>query len=349
MDNIVPKFSIIIPVYNSENYIGKALDSLLNQNFEGYEIILVNDGSTDRSRKICEQYEKNYANVLLFNEKNGGLCSARNKGIEVASGRYIMFMDNDDEFQKDSLNIIWNSISKLRCDILRFNRTRIQVFDNGKRKIDIYGCKNIVNVGDRPKYVTREELFKNYRSYRKSGCFAGIWNGVYKKELFKDIRFDTSIKAGGEDWLVNLQLYELAQSVGFISDSLYIYYRRVSHSISTTYQTNRIDAIVKCANLERKLIESNSIDLTEILYSDIRYIAQIIKIMMHKESHLKMKDKVEILNNISLEPGLNVLDISNKIRKLSMLYKIYMILYIKKRYCLLILLSEVILKLRGNT
>jgi len=94
-----------MPVYNSEKYLIPALTSLQNQSFKNFEVILVNDGSTDNSQSICEEFCKKDFRMKLYSQKNEGLCSARNTGIENASGKYLMFMDNDDEISEDALDI----------------------------------------------------------------------------------------------------------------------------------------------------------------------------------------------------------------------------------------------------
>jgi glycosyltransferase involved in cell wall biosynthesis len=150
--------SVIMPVYNSEQYLAKAIESVTSQNFNNYEVILVNDGSTDGSKSICEYFMTWNKNIVLINKTNGGLCSARNKGIEKARGRYILFIDNDDEIYSDSLNIIWKAIKELKCDILRFNRTRVQIFDNKKKcKTDVYGCKNVFKNGQDKECIIRRK------------------------------------------------------------------------------------------------------------------------------------------------------------------------------------------------
>lgn len=346
MNNI--KISIIVPVYNSEKYIATCIDSLVNQKFDDVEIILVDDGSTDNSGIICEQYAEKNSKIVLITKKNGGLCSARNAGINVATGEYILFIDNDDKLEVGALDTIWRAITELKCDILRFNRKRIQIFEDGKIKEDVYGSVGVCSENKKV-IMTHGQFFDNYRLVRESGCFSGIWNGVFKRSLFSNLRFDTRITAGGEDWIINLELYSRCASVGFISDILYIYYRRMSHSVSTTYQENRILAIKESANKERNLIEKNNVSIDELLHSDIMYISQIIKIMMHPNSGLNQKDKISILAEAADEPGLNIKKISIIKADIPILEKIYLLLYKKKKYDIIIRISELILKRRGNT
>ena len=96
-----PLISLIIPVYNVEPYLSSCLDSIINQSYQHLEIILVNDGSTDGSRFLCEQYKQKDSRIILINQKNQGLSSARNTGINSATGKYLSFIDSDDEVKKD--------------------------------------------------------------------------------------------------------------------------------------------------------------------------------------------------------------------------------------------------------
>src|SRR5690606_1682010 len=95
-----PFFSFIIPVYNVERYLPECIESILNQSFKCYEIILVNDGSTDKSLEICDYFQRKDARVKILNKENEGLAETRNKGIKIASGEYLIFLDSDDHLEK---------------------------------------------------------------------------------------------------------------------------------------------------------------------------------------------------------------------------------------------------------
>ena len=104
----MPKFSIIVPVYNVESYLAKCLDSILCQSYKDYEIIAINDGSTDNSSKILKEYVDKYDNIIVINQENQGLSQARNNGVKEAKGEYIIFADSDDFIEKDLLKKIKN-------------------------------------------------------------------------------------------------------------------------------------------------------------------------------------------------------------------------------------------------
>jgi glycosyltransferase involved in cell wall biosynthesis len=116
------KISIIIPVHNTEKYLPKCLDSILNQTFEEIEIIIVNDCSTDDSKKIILKYLDLFHSVIFIDlDTNIGPGASKNRGVDVATGNYLTFVDSDDWIEKDSLQYIYNSISHTCCDVMVFN------------------------------------------------------------------------------------------------------------------------------------------------------------------------------------------------------------------------------------
>ena len=128
MENML--LSIIIPIYNAENFINKILDSILIRNFKDYEIILINDGSTDKSGIICDKYAKIDDRIVVLHKENGGVSSARNKGLDIAKGDYIAFVDPDDYIEPNMYKeMIQIAVSK-EIDIVSCNYKKIDL--NGK-------------------------------------------------------------------------------------------------------------------------------------------------------------------------------------------------------------------------
>lgn len=120
--NYCPKFTVIIPVYNVAAYLAKCIDSVLKQEFKQYEVILIDDGSTDESGTICDKFAEQDKRIVVIHQKNKGLSAARNIGIENAKGEYILFLDSDDYWHDSSaLNIIYSRLNVSNADILSFN------------------------------------------------------------------------------------------------------------------------------------------------------------------------------------------------------------------------------------
>ena len=120
MHNI--KISVIMPVYNSEKYLSATIESVLKQSLTEFELLLVDDGSKDNSGKICDQYAEKDNRVKVFHKQNGGICSARNKGLEEAEGEYIAFCDNDDLYLEGLLEDSYRLAKKNNADVVRYSR-----------------------------------------------------------------------------------------------------------------------------------------------------------------------------------------------------------------------------------
>ncbi len=116
-----PFFSIIIPVYNVEKYLGQCLDSIVHQDFKSWELICINDGSTDGSQDILEQYGDKHKQIRIQSIENGGTAAARNRGIKLAKGQYVLFVDSDDWIEPEALQIIYDAVKNNSLDILSFN------------------------------------------------------------------------------------------------------------------------------------------------------------------------------------------------------------------------------------
>lgn len=171
------KLSFIIPVYNTSQYITKCIDSILNQEIHNYEIIIVNDGSTDNSLQVLQKYIE-YQQITIISKPNGGVSSARNKGIEICKGDYIFFVDSDDYIESHSLINILNILQKEKPDLLRFS-------------------SNII-VGNNKK--TESTKLNGYKStdklYNSSRFYPVLWGYIFKTNIIKNYRlfFNESLK-----------------------------------------------------------------------------------------------------------------------------------------------------------
>lgn len=230
------KFSIIIPIYNLESYIKRCVDSVLNQSFCNYEIILVNDGSTDKSKDICQRYISE--NVILVNKENGGLSDARNVGIKNASGDYLIFLDGDDFWsEKDFLKELNNILNKGCFDLIIFPFSYY------------YSAKNIKdNIFDMSFRMTLDfhkdlEYLVSYGIYTPSA-----WNKCIRRELFLNGNLYFPVGRLSEDisWCGVLSEY---------IDSYYVY-----NNICYMYQQNREGSITHKVSEKNVLHILSSID-----------------------------------------------------------------------------------------
>ena len=226
-----PKISIIVPIYNVQQYLKKCIDSIIEQTFNDFELILVNDGSTDKSGIICDEYKKIDNRIKVIHKENGGLSSARNAGIDIAKGKYIGFVDSDDYISKFMFQKLYENIIEYNADISICDY--VEVFQD---KEIIYQEKI-----EKKKLILSniEALEKIYKE--KGWLYVVAWNKLYKKELFNDLRFP--IGKVHEDEMIAHEILYKANKIIFIEDQLYYYLQRDNSIMGKNYNINRLDII----------------------------------------------------------------------------------------------------------
>ena len=227
-------FSIIIPIYNSEKYLKECVDSILNQSFKSFEIILVDDGSTDNSSKICDTYKKLYEDkIKVIHKINEGQLASRIQGLKIASGDYIYYVDSDDTIEPNLLSDIYDVIKTNSLDVIIFKFCYTD--ENGNFKRD---SKSILKQGFVNKEKLFDEIIKSYDLY-------SLCTKVFRRNLFDKIKFNKQyyfIK-NGEDLFQSLPALFKAKSFYYLDHSYYNY-RENSLSISRKYNIRRIKSLI---------------------------------------------------------------------------------------------------------
>ena len=199
--------SIIVPIYNTEKYLRQCLESILAQTYQKFELLLVNDGSTDGSGAICDEYLSKDIRIRVFHKDNGGATSARKLALDNATGEYVMFIDSDDTIRKDALELLLTSFDN-NVDVVRANSEKNIIVSNEEWIKLLLNCK------------TRSEL----------------WGGLYKRSFLNKQSFEIplSIKIG-EDLLINI-LYALnVTNIKLVSDRIYDYNQNREMSLTNSY------------------------------------------------------------------------------------------------------------------
>lgn len=212
-------FSIIIPVYNCEATIVKCLDSLIKQNLKNTEIILIDDGSTDNSKRNCENYERRYSEVILLSQKtNMGVSSARNRGIKKSKGKYLLFIDADDFVYPNYMQIIRDSVIN-DYDLISFGHSDYYICSDGK--------VNIINSNMNLSLATKNLFIEDWKQLFLKSFFASPCNKIYKKEILVEhsIIFDKNCVCF-EDYLFNLNYCKYVKSLQIIKTPLYYYVQK---------------------------------------------------------------------------------------------------------------------------
>ena len=222
-----PYFSIIIPVYNVEKYLPQCLDSILGQSFGNYELILINDGSKDRSLNICQNYRKRDDRIILINQENEGPSGARNKGLDSAKGKYIMFIDSDDWIEPNSLQTLYEYSSN-NCPLIYFG-FRAQ-FGNNDHIAYIHGFRHSQNKNEYYDiiYHTMENNMHNF-------IYGFTCNKIFRKDIIDktNIRFDLKLRIKEDEVFTN-QFCTSIEEAMIIPYALYNYRMSFGNSISFT-------------------------------------------------------------------------------------------------------------------
>lgn len=228
------KLSIIIPVYNSENYIENCINSILKQDYKNIEIIVVNDGSTDNSYHILKSLSKKHKQIKLIDKENGGVSSARNVGISVANGDYITFVDIDDYIESDTYSIVFKHLNDSDFDILLFSYNEIylnkkkQVFFPWGDKIKIFEGKSIMNV------FFPHLLGKTRRE--NNSIMGAVWRIVLRKDIVNQVKFIEGLPIA-EDMLFLIDCLMVSKRIITLNECLYNYVRN-SSSATGKYKQN---------------------------------------------------------------------------------------------------------------
>jgi len=293
-----PLISIIVPVYNVEAYLPKSLDSIINQTYENLEIIVVNDGSTDNSPQICEEYAKRDSRIKLLHKKNGGLSSARNAGLDIANGEYIGFVDSDDYIEENMYLEMLNSLKKYDANLVICS-----YFSDREIK---YPCEKsmLVNV---------DFVFK---LYLKDQIQAYAWNKLYSKDIFKDIRYTDGILF--EDMDVFLPILKKAEKIVLLNDKLYHYIKRKNSIINSIFNIKQ----VKCLDIIEShkgyldgiydnLIKERSMFLSwwllcQMKQLDENYAKRFVKTIREHKPNFPVTGKIDFLLLRMLAYGFNV-------------------------------------------
>lgn len=239
-----PQFSVIVPFYNAEKHIKKCIDSLLNQNEPIYELILVNDGSTDGSMEICKKYEPD-DRVVLINKANGGVSSARNTGLHAAHGEYIIFVDSDDFVKETLCEEYSNILSMFDCDMIV---SGVQ-FQDSKQ-----GYRRVPSLGITSGLYQKEDTDLLFSKLYRGSIFNAPWSKCYKRILILEL-FDTRYNLG-EDLLFNLNYLLHCSNIYFLDKPLYVYDISGISSLSSKYLQDGF-AILKSVYIESVALIDN--------------------------------------------------------------------------------------------
>ena len=273
--------SVIIPIYNVEQYLPRCIDSVLAQTYENLEIFLVDDGSPDNCGRICDEYAAKDSRIKVIHKKNGGLSDARNTALDVCSGEYISFVDSDDYVSDDHIESLYRAIDKYHtrlavCGIIRFD-------ESGKSSID-YAPSSI------EKCVSGEEMFETV--WRPSAC-----NKLYHKSLFAGIRYPYGKLY--EDLFIYHDILAQIEQLSFTGKNSYFYYYRQNSIINREYDVRNTDFIEGLDLRINRLRELKYYDLADrqLVFMFNHTVEAYIKLKKTTDAAMKRRKNVKRICN----------------------------------------------------
>lgn len=298
--------SIIIPCYNASNHILRCLDSILKSKDDDFEIILVNDGSTDHTLKVCEDLATRYKNIVVFDKPNGGASSARNMGISLAKGEYLMFLDSDD---------YWKSADCL----LKIKR---KLLDKTSIDIILFGVENFnsisKSISQRVKFSETDISFLDLNSFQENIVFlhrknkfpSSAWSLVVRKSLLieNSLFFKEGIVAEDIDWMIELMKTE--PKISAIEDNFYRYHKLREGSVTSSSSIKAVSSLIYIFDKWLPRLNSNNIiDLTLLKFLSFHSATLFLAF-----SKLSTKEKSIYLN--SVKKNIHLLSYNNSTRVL---------------------------------
>jgi glycosyltransferase involved in cell wall biosynthesis len=299
-----PYLSIIVPIYKVENYIHQCINSILSQTFKDFELILVDDGSPDQCPYICDDYAQKDNRIKVIHKKNGGLVSARKAGLEIASGKYVGYVDSDDWIEKDMFEVLCNAArihntDIVICDILQ-SYTNKEIKLNQMIKPGIYDKNKLRN------YVYPYMLYSG--EFFKFGLFPAVWNKIFNRELLEKNQFNVINEIRmGEDAACTYPCLLDATSI-YILEKKYLYhYRQNSLSMTKKYDDKFLEGMLTLYSLLKEINnEKNIFDLSE----QLRYYLVFLTIgavdnEFNKSNKKNYRDKLKYVKDMLLNEEIN--------------------------------------------
>lgn len=309
--------TIVVPVYNVENYIERCVNSLVNQTFSDFDIVLVDDGSKDKSGDLCDMFEKQYNNITVIHKENGGLASARNAGLEACTGEYVMFIDSDDWIETNALESLVDTIKRYkRPDVIKYGYKKIC---NGEILFEcvpelsekLYSQKEILEEIV-PMTIGKKDVLNG-----KDTFIPMAWSSLYRTNIIKDneIQFVSEREILNEDYLFALQVALVIKSLYVLKKTIY-YYDLREGSYSNRYRQSVYERKLKLKEAyENVLYHKNVLDKYQMemsrfwIYSIYCCIANECAVDSGLEAkiviknigrYLKDKEVVRALKNVDL-------------------------------------------------
>lgn len=322
MNRMKPKVSIIVPVYNAEQYLNACIDSILMQDYKNIELILINDGSRDTSGVICEQYAKDDPRVVYQYQDNAGVSEARNHGLDIASGTYIAFVDSDDQLKQRAISV---------C---------VQTMENTQADLCICGYDVVTANQTTPCLIAEETVVgteciaEYFSTHFLEAIASSVWGKLYKREMINH-RFDRSVTMG-EDLLFNLEYVRRTQKVQAITESFYLYNRQNVNSLVNNYKLSHYPQDLFVTQKWLAWVQQfPAIDDTNLYYRISRAFFYILQIICSTQGMKGSAHRIETTVNEELLTG-----IKKTMHRYNLIQRIMFWLLLRRKYTMVALVGK---------
>lgn len=228
-----PLISVIVPVYNVEKYVGRCLNSIIHQSYTNLEIIVVNDGSTDNSLSVCEEYEAKDKRIKLITQENRGLSGARNTGLRNYTGEYVTFVDSDDWIHRNMVEFMYNLLVRNKSDMSKCGNFRVSEMTNLEKSPD--GYEDVV--------YTRNEFLELFLS----GTYTACWSRLFRKDVIYGFKFPEGLNC--EDFIYMYEVIRRINTVAVNEFPLYYYFVREDSIVNQKFNIKKFDQFYSARRL----------------------------------------------------------------------------------------------------
>lgn len=319
-----------MPVYNTGEYLKTAVESILSQSLKEFELILVDDGSTDGSSERCDEYARQDSRVVVLHQKNGGICNARNAALKIAKGEYIAFSDHDDEYLPGLLENAYTRAKRDNADIVKFCKKEYVIINGITVRTKGTSLADCTYNNDEIK-----ELFFEFLNGKVFEC---VWDALFRREFLIENRilFDEDYKTGGEDIDIIARVMTKAKVFSTMKEHYYEHYIRSGFSTSSKFNISKLETNKKLANRIFQAISDMSLNLDE---QKAEYVYQIMftlvngstNMLANPQCTMSKKEKLSYISDLRKLPCItewffkvsscSVFKISKKIGLSYFLYK----------------------------
>lgn len=329
------KFSVIVPIYNVEKYISKCIESILNQDYSDFELILVNDGSLDDSLYICKRYEEKDKRVKIINKQNKGLTSSRKAGAAISKGEYIVCVDGDDYVEQGYFSCVAKALDEFGPDIVILNHFSLENDNKILHKNSVSQCL----LKDKEYEEIKNKFIYDFsdKSISNPGLIPySLWSKAVRREIYLKAQDHVDDKIViGEDMLCSMYCLEFAKSIVCLDDSFYVY-RILNNSMMHSYNVKKFEHI---ENTVKALIDSQIVDKRRIcaysfhaLCNEYTGIAESVNSISEFRDKILETQKFKLLYDMACKVDKSNCNIASRLKIWLVNNKKYRLIYILLKF-----------------